>query len=313
MNQHVVLKTNKSSGLKKIAMFGVMFGGVIAGACTYSPTKILTAISSSRGVTLTKDIHYGTDSRQALDIYQPDADIAKPSTHHVGGIPVVVFIYGGSWQSGDKAGYGFVGRSLAQAGYVSVVIDYRLAPKNIYPDYVNDSVSAISWVYQNIAQYGGNPNEIFVMGHSAGAFNAVAAVDDERFWKHSRVPNSAIKGVIGLAGPYSYDFRDYPDSKDAFPANGKPENIMPDSYVRSDAPPNYLLTAEKDTLVGIKNFLKMKRGLERANVPLETGVVPKVNHYTMIVAMASPMEWLGDTRKMVLDYMARRLKESDGT
>jgi acetyl esterase/lipase len=309
MNQHVVIKANKSSGFKKIAIFGVMLSSVIVAACSFSPTKMLTAISSMRGVTITKDLHYGTDPRQALDIYQPDQDTVKPETHHIGGLPVVIFIYGGSWQSGDKEGYGFVGRSFAQAGYVSVVIDYRLAPKSVYPDYVNDSVSAISWVYQHIAQYGGNPNEIFVMGHSAGAFNAVAAVDDERFWKNSHVPTSAIKGVIGLAGPYSYDFRDYPDSRDAFPANGNPEAIMPDTHVRSDAPPNYLLTAENDKLVGIKNFMKMKRGLERANVPLETGVVPKLNHITMIVAMATPMEWLGDTRKMVLDYMARRLKE----
>lgn len=313
MNHQVVVKSSKLSGLKKTAIFGVV-SAVVLGACSYSPTRVLTAISSMRGVAITKDIQYGTDPRQGLDIYKPSSDDAsKPQTHLVGGLPVVVFIYGGSWQSGDKEGYGFVGRSLAQAGYVTVVMDYRLAPKNIYPDYVNDSVSAISWVYQHIAQYGGNPNEIFVMGHSAGAFNAVAAVDDERFWKNSHVPNTAIKGVIGLAGPYSYDFRDYPDSKGAFPVDGKPDDIMPDSHVRSDAPPHYLLTAEKDTLVGIKNFLKMKRGLERANVPLETGVVPKVNHITMIVAMASPMEWLGNTRQMVLDYMARRLKESNGT
>jgi acetyl esterase/lipase len=311
MNQQVVTKAIKSSGLKKLVIFGVMLSGVIAGACSFSPIKMLTAISSIHGITLTKDLHYGTDPRQALDIYQPDAATVQPTTHHIGGLPVVVFIYGGSWQSGDKAGYGFVGRSLAQAGYVTVVMDYRLAPKNIYPDYVNDSVSAISWVYQNISKYGGNPNEIFVMGHSAGAFNAVAAVDDERFWKNSHVPTSAIKGVIGLAGPYSYDFRDYPDSRDAFPANGKPDDIMPDTHVRSDAPPNYLLTAQNDKLVGIKNFLKMKRGLQNANIPLETGVVPKVTHITMIVAMATPMEWLGDTRKMVLDYMARRLKESE--
>lgn len=306
MNQQIIVKPSKLSGFKKLAIFGVV-SGVVLGACSYSPTKVLTAISSMRGVAITKDIQYGTDPRQGLDIYQPAPDeISKPQNHLVGGLPVVIFIYGGSWQSGDKEGYGFVGRSLAQAGYVTVVMDYRLAPKNIYPDYVNDSVSAISWVYQNIAQYGGNPNEIFVMGHSAGAFNAVAAVDDERFWKNSHVPNSAIKGVIGLAGPYSYDFREF-DSKVAFPTNTKPEEIMPDGHVRVGAPPHYLLTAEKDTLVGIKNFLKMKRGLERANVPLETGVVPKVNHITMIVAMATPMEWMGNTRQMVLDYMASKL------
>ncbi len=306
MNQQVVVKPSKLSGLRKMAIFGVV-SGVVAGACSYSPTRVLTAISSMRGITISKNIQYGTDPRQGLDIYQPAPDDAsKPQTHLVGGLPVVVFIYGGSWQTGNKEGYGFVGRSLAQAGYVTVVIDYRLAPKNIYPAYINDSVSAISWVYQHIAEYGGNPNELFVMGHSAGAFNAVAAVDDERYWKNSHVPTKAIKGVIGLAGPYSYDFRQF-DSKIAFPSNLLPEDVMPDSHVRPDAPPHLLLVAEKDDLVGIKNMMKMKRGLERANVPVETGVVPKVNHSTMIVAMATPTQWLGNTRKMVLDYMASKL------
>lgn len=303
MSEQVIVKPRKILSLKKGKIFETV-GGVVAGICTFSPTRVLTAISSLRGLTITKDIHYGLDPRQALDIYQPVADVVGSQIT----LPVVIFIHGGSWQHGDKAGYGFVGRSLAQAGYVAVVIEYRLAPKNIYPDYIHDSVSAISWVYQHIAQYGGNPDQIFVMGHSAGAFNAVTAVVDERFWKGSFVPNTAIKGVIGLAGPYSYDFREF-DSRVAFPTDLKPEDIMPDSHVRSDAPPHYLLTAEKDTLVGIKNLLKMKRGLERAKVPVETAVIYKVNHITMIVAMASPMTWMGDTRRMVLDYLARRLKE----
>ena len=191
-------------------------------------------------------------------------------------------------------------------GLGAQVIDYRLVPKNIYPDFVEDSVSAIAWVYQHAGQYGGDPNMIFVLGHSAGAFNAVAAVDDERFWSKSDVPDGAIKGVIGLAGPYSYDFRQF-DSRVAFPTNMLPEQIMPDSHVRPNAPPHYLLVAEKDTLVGIKNLMKMKRGLERANVPVRTAVIPKVNHYTMIVALATPGRWLGQTRQMVLDYLAERV------
>jgi len=292
-----------SSRLKKTALIAAI-GGVIAGAIASSPTQILTALSSQHGLTLYKNLAYGTDPRQSLDLYQPDDHLLK--AQHPKGLPVVIFIYGGSWQSGDKEGYGFAGRSLAQAGYLTAVIDYRLVPKNIYPDFVEDSVSAIAWVYQHAGQYGGDPNMIFVLGHSAGAFNAVAAVDDARFWSKSNVPDGAIKGVIGLAGPYSYDFRQF-DSRVAFPTNMLPEQIMPDSHVRPNAPPHYLLVAEKDTLVGIKNLMKMKRGLERANVPVRTAVIPKVNHYTMIVALATPGRWLGQTRQMVLDYLAERV------
>ncbi len=292
-----------SSRLKKTALIAAITG-IIAGAFASSPTQILTALSSQQGLTIYKNLAYGTDPRQSLDLYQPDDHLLK--TQHPKGLPVVIFIYGGSWQSGDKEGYGFAGRSLAQAGYLTAVIDYRLVPKNIYPDFVEDSVSAIAWVYQHAGQYGGDPNMIFVLGHSAGAFNAVAAVDDARFWSKSNVPDGAIKGVIGLAGPYSYDFRQF-DSRVAFPNNMLPEQIMPDSHVRRNAPPHYLLVAEKDTLVGIKNLMKMKRGLERADVPVRTAVIPKVNHYTMIVALATPGRWLGETRQMVLDYLAERV------
>lgn len=292
-----------SSRLKKTALIAAI-SGVIAGAVASSPTQILTALSSQHGLTIYKNLAYGTDPRQSLDIYQPEDHTLK--AQHPKGLPVVIFIYGGSWQSGDKEGYGFAGRSLAQAGYLTAVIDYRLVPKNIYPDFVEDSVSAIAWVYQHASQYGGDPNMIFVLGHSAGAFNAVTAVDDDRFWHKSNVPDGAIKGVIGLAGPYSYDFRQF-DSRVAFPTNMLPEDIMPDSHVRPNSPPHYLLVAEKDTLVGIKNLMKMKRGLERANVPVRTAVIPKVNHYTMIVALATPGRWLGPTRQMVLDYLAERV------
>ncbi len=293
-----------SRRLQKTALIAAV-SGVVAGAVAYSPTKILTALSSSQGITIYHDLAYGTDPRQGLDIYHPNNPALK--TQHPKGLPVVIFIYGGSWQSGDKAGYGFAGRSLAQAGYLTVVIDYRLVPQHIYPDFINDSVNAIAWVYQHIGQYGGDPNMIFVMGHSAGAFNAVTAVDDQRYWQHGHVPDGAIQGVIGLAGPYSYDFRQF-DSRVAFPTTLLPEDVMPDSHVRPGAPPHYLLVAEKDELVGIKNLMKMKRGLERAGIPVKTAVVPKVNHYTMIVALATPTRWLGPTRQMVLDYLNERVR-----
>ena len=299
-------KLSRLSGFKKAAIVGTL-GGVVVGIFSYSPAKVLTALSSMQGLKIYKKIPYGTHQRQFLDVYQPTNLPADLTIYAENGLPVVVFIHGGSWQHGEKEGHGFIGRSLAQAGFLTVVIDYRLAPKNIYPDFINDSVSAIAWVYQRIAEYGGDPNKLFIMGHSAGAFNAVVAVDDARFWRNSHVPNDAIKAVIGLAGPYSFDYRQY-QSKVAFPAHLHPEGVMPDRHVRPDAPPHYLMVAENDNLVGIKNMLKMKRALERAKVPVKSVVIPKVNHMTMIVAMAKPTRWLGKTRDLVLDYIAERLE-----
>ena len=81
-----------------------------------------------------------------------------------------------------------------------------LSPANVFPDYVLDTASAMGWVYRISLNMAAIPNQLFVMGHSAGAFNVVSAVDDSRFGKPG-IPNKAMIGVIGLAGPYDYDFR----------------------------------------------------------------------------------------------------------
>jgi len=270
---------------------------------TYSPAHILTALTSQKGLTISRNISYGPDERHVLDIYSPDGSTA---TQSASGWPVLLFIHGGSWQSGDKDSHGFVGRSLAQAGYLTVLINYRLAPKHVYPAYIEDAVTALNWVFEEVSAYGGDPTSIFVMGHSAGAFNAVIAVDDARYWAASRVPSHAIKGVIGIAGPYNYDFRHF-QTKIAFPEGADPDDIMPDRHVRNDAPPHYLLVAENDELVGIKSLLRMQNGLEKAGVPYQTDTVNGAGHLSVIVALATPTRRMGNTRQMILDYLAAQL------
>lgn len=272
-----------------------VFGGLVA--C--SPTRLLSAVSHTDQVQVVRDLAYGATDRQTLDIYQPKRVIGQSS-------PVVIFVYGGSWQNGSKAGYGFIGQSLAQAGYTTVVIDYRLAPKQRYPAFVQDTADAIAWTYRNISQYGGNPEQLFVMGHSAGAFNAITAVNDQRFWQTTGVPDRAVLGVIGLAGPYAYDFRDYSTRK-VFPVGAHPDQIMPDRHPRPHAPAHYLLTAQRDRVVYDFNTQRMQAALQSVGVPVQVGVVPKVGHASMIVAMATPTAFLGSTRQLVLDYLAQRL------
>ncbi|MGB3796335.1 MAG: alpha/beta hydrolase, partial [Alteraurantiacibacter sp.] len=91
---------------------------------------------------------YGTDERQALDIYAPTAPDDAPR-------PVVVFFYGGSWNSGTRHGYNFAGRALASRGFVVAVPDYRLVPEVRFPTFVQDGAAAVRWVRRNIGQYGG--------------------------------------------------------------------------------------------------------------------------------------------------------------
>ena len=268
-----------------------------------SPERLVNTVNATnapRGLTVVKDQRYGPDARNVIDVYAPqDARNA----------PVALFIHGGSWTGGDKSDHAFVGDSLARAGYVTGVMNYRLAPQNRYPAYVQDAALALKWLRDNAGKYGGNAQNVFVMGHSAGGFNAVELVVNERWLREVNVPVSSVRGVIGVAGPYSYDFRQFP-SKNAFPEGGLPEDIMPDRHVRKDAPPHLLLVAANDTVVYPQNALNMEAALKKAGASVERKVLPRLNHVTIIGAVARNLTFLGGTRDEVIRFIeANRLKQ----
>src|SRR6218665_1532069 len=115
-----------------------------------SPVSLLNALTPSDTYTKTSDIAYGSDPRQQLDIYTPPTKRAGPP-------PVVLFFYGGSWNSGSRSDYRFVGEALASQGYVTVIADYRLYPQVRYPGFLKDSAHAFAWIEQHITDYGGDP------------------------------------------------------------------------------------------------------------------------------------------------------------
>lgn len=281
-----------------IALVGLSLTGCQAMATKNAPiaAKADSTSTVSNGIKTTKNIAYGTDARQQLDIYTP----ADGQRH-----PVLIFVYGGSWQHGKRQTYGFVGKQFAKSGYTTVVVDYRLAPANVFPDYVLDTASAMGWVYRNIAQYGGNPNQLFVMGHSAGAFNVVSAVDDSRFWKTTGIPNKAILGVIGLAGPYDYDFRSG-TTKVAFPANSTRQQVMPVYHIRQDVPPHLLVTGSKDMIVYPQNADSLQKALTQAGGNVERVQVP-ATHVGVVIGLAAPLQSFYPTFNKVNDFMQRHL------
>lgn len=277
----------------------VALGLSLAACSPAAAPDALNRIISTRGLKVIPDQRYGPHERNLLDVYAPAS---------AQGAPTVLFVHGGSWQGGDKAIYRFVGESLARAGYVTGVMNYRLAPQNRYPTYVQDTAAALRWLRDHAGDFGGNPNNLFVVGHSAGAFNAVEAVDNARWLREAGVPVGAVRGVIGIAGPYAYDFRQ-DSSRVAFPEGSTPDEVMPDRHVRRDAPPHLLLVAANDTTVGPQNALKLEAALKEAGVPVTRTVLPRVNHVTIVAALARPLTFLGGTRQQVIDFIeAHRLK-----
>ncbi|MGT2427719.1 alpha/beta hydrolase [Cupriavidus basilensis] len=134
------------------------------GAC--STSDVLNGLTQSRAYALTASVPYADGARGKLDIYAP----REPACS--GKAPVVVFFYGGTWNSGERADYAFVAAALAARGILTVIPDYRLYPEASYPDFLVDNARAVAWTRREIANYGGDPQRLFVMGHSAGGYNA---------------------------------------------------------------------------------------------------------------------------------------------
>lgn len=193
------------------------------------------------GFTLERGIAYGPEPRQSLDVYTP----VRPQTVR----PVVVFFYGGSWQSGSRAYYRFIGEALTAHGVVTVVADHRLYPEVVFPAFVADAAQAVAWVHGNIAAFGGDPDRIFLMGHSSGAHIAALLATDRTYLRAVGVPAASVRGLIGLAGPYAFDPFRYRSTRPIFAGLPSPAPMQPVSFVTGGEPPMLLLHGSRDGTV----------------------------------------------------------------
>lgn len=242
-----------------------------------SGADVLNLTVPRGGYTLKRDIAYGTLPRQKLDIYTP----AQPDASGA----VVVFFYGGSWQSGDKSIYRFVGQALSARGYTVVVPDYRLYPDVHYPTFLQDSAQAVAWVHAHIGEYGANPANIFLAGHSAGAYNAVMLTLNGSYLKAAGYDAAKLKGAIGLAGPY--DFLPFTDPKIIEIFSTAPDSdTQPITYAGPHKAPILLLQGDADDEVGLKNSTNLAAKLKASHSPVELNVYPGVGHYGIILSLS---------------------------
>ena len=228
----------------------------------------------------TDGLAYGADPRQRLDVYRP--------AQGAGNAPMVVFFYGGSWSSGERGDYRFVGEALASMGMVAVVADYRLSPAVRYPAFVQDSASAVRWAFDHGAQYGADTGRIFVMGHSAGAYNAAMVALDPRWLAAVGLTPSRLAGWIGLAGPY--DFLPIGDAQTRVAFNW-PEtsaDSQPLGYASNASPPALLLAPVHDSVVNPqRSTVALAQRLKARGVRVESALLDGVSHVTLLASMAS--------------------------
>lgn len=267
----------------------------IAGLLACSPLTALNALTPASSYQLSANIAYGDDPRQQLDIYVPrHSRDSKPA--------VVVFFYGGRWNSGDRQSYRFVGEALAAHGIMAVLADYRIYPQVRYPDFVEDSAHAVAWTASHIAAYGGDSQRLYVMGHSAGAYNAAMVALDKRWLAKFGASPAMLKGWIGLAGPYDFLPIDVEDIKPTFWFPHTPVDSQPINHVTAEAPPALLLTGVGDTVVKPKrNALGLAAALRSQHVPVQVIQYADISHVTLIGALSRPLRHLAP----VLDDVVR--------
>ncbi|MCZ8252947.1 MAG: alpha/beta hydrolase [Hylemonella sp.] len=269
---------------------------LLLGGC--STTALLDRLVPEDSYVARPSAAYGSDPRQQLDIYLPLASADS------GARPLVVFFYGGSWSSGERSRYRFVGEALASRGVVTLVADYRLSPQVRYPAFLQDSAAAVRWAYDNAAELGADPRRIYLMGHSAGGYNAAMLALDPRWLGQVGLQPQQLAGWIGIAGPYDFLPISARAVQRAFDWPATPADSQPLVHASAAAPRTLLIAARSDTLVNPqRNTLALDQRLRQAGVEIQTHVLDRVNHATVLGALASPLNFLAPVATLVTDFV----------
>ncbi len=201
--------------------------------------------AQSHKVTVVRNVDYVAsveypDGKDRLDLYIPEG---------VTNAPVIVSIHGGLLSMGDRSEESFVGQRFATAGYLTVVISYRLSPRVAHPAHVQDAAAAFAWVKRNIRQHGGDPDRIIVIGHSAGAYLAMLLATDSRYLAAHKLSSRDIKGLVPVSGFFWVDKPGVAPDRPKY-VWGTDQKVWieasPARYLRADLPPVLLIDTDGD-------------------------------------------------------------------
>jgi acetyl esterase/lipase len=267
-----------------------------------SPVSLLNLAVPRVGYHIVRDLPYGADPRQKLDLYVPDVPPPK--------MPVILFFYGGSWESGTKDLYLALGQAFASKGIMVAVADYRLFPQIRYPAFVEDSARAFAYVHAHAAQYGGDPARLFLAGHSAGAYNAVMLAADTHYLRDAGADISQVCGVIGIAGPYNF----LPLTDDhlitIFGGANRPET-QPITYIDGKRPPMLLAAGTDDTTVSPRNSSDLAEKLKSFGSPVRLVRYPDVGHIGIILSLAPGFRGRTSLRGDMIDFVETTARACD--
>ena len=273
--------------------------GSVASAC--SPLSLFATFTPKDAARAReRGVAYGPLERQALDVYAPP----KAPLGETAPAPVAVFFYGGSWDSGRRQDYGWVGRALAAQGFLTIVPDYRLYPAVRYPSFVEDGALAVRWAVDHARELGGDPGRIVLIGHSAGAYNAAMLALDDFYLKAAGVDPKVVRAFAGLSGPYDFLPLDGPITRRTFGAFPDLPATQPCAYARADSPSAFLATGDGDTTVKPRNTRALAAALRAKGAAVEERHYAGLNHADTVLALSRPFRG----KAPVLAEMAAFLK-----
>ena len=224
---------------------------------------------------LHEDIFYDSTQNQTLDVYAPQ---------NANNAPVIIFFYGGRWTDGKKEQYRFVADTFTKHGYVVVIPDYRKYPNVKFPAFVEDGAAAVAWSYNNIENYGGDQDNIFILGHSSGAHIASLVATDKAYLESYDLKRDILKGFVGLSGPYAFIPEDE-DLKDMF---GPPERyplMRAPNYVDGQQPPMLLIHGLDDEIVVLENAEKLRDAIIKNGGEVELKTYEGIDHIETVGAL----------------------------
>jgi acetyl esterase/lipase len=238
------------------------------------------------------------------DLYVPKGD---------GPFPAIIVVHGGAWASGTKAQLAGVARGLAERGYTTAAISYRLAPQDTFPAQIYDCQAAVRWLRSNAAKYKVDPDLIGGYGYSAGGHLValLGALDDDDF-REEGVPTDAPSArlQVVVAGGAPCDFRMLPSDSQrlAYWLGGTPaekpaayRDASPTNYVTSDDPPMFFFHGGADEIVPIRSPQRMVEQLKKADVDVEFYEIPGAGHMRAVAE--------GSSIQQALTFVGRHLKE----
>jgi acetyl esterase/lipase len=233
------------------------------------------AVRTVRDVPYLQGAGYAGD-KDKLDIYLPEGRRNAS---------VIVSYYGNQLMGGDKSEDAYVGRRFAAAGFVTVVVNYRLSPDVSHPAHVQDAAASFAWVKRHIAEYGGNPDQIFLIGYSAGAYLIALLSTDPRYLAAHDLSPRDIRGAVPVSAFFWVERRGVAPDRDKS-VWGNDNSVWVDAspahHVLASAPNMLILYAERDEDWRREQNVEMAAAMKAAgHESIEIALIPDRNHATI--------------------------------